>query len=147
MGALTYIDTSLLVKRYVAELGSTELEARLLGEQPQLIISELVRTELISALRRKERKALMTRSTSNQVMALFEQDIASEILRLKMLNAAVLQRSARLVGELQAPLATLDALHLATALMHGAVEFFTTDDQLARAAKEAGLIVWPDFTT
>jgi predicted nucleic acid-binding protein len=88
----------------------------------------------------------MTRNASDQVMVLFAQDVASEVLTLKSLNALVLKRSASLVGELQSPLATLDALHLATALIHGATQFFTTDDQLARAANESGLTVWPEFS-
>ncbi len=145
MGQLTYIDTSLLVKRYVTESGSAELEARLLGEQPQLIISELVRAEIISTFRRKERNAVIARVGSDRAMQYFEQDAAAGVLSLKPLNAAVVTRAARLIGELQSPLATLDALHLATALIHGAAHFFTTDDQLTKAAKEAGLIVWPEF--
>jgi predicted nucleic acid-binding protein len=146
MRPITYIDTSLLVKRYVTESGSAELEARLIAEQPHLIISELVRAELISALRRKERKAIMTRAGSDLAVQCFEQDIATGVLSLKSLNPAVVARAARLIGELQSPLATLDALHLATALIHTATHLFTTDDQLTRAAREAGLIVWPEFS-
>ena len=38
----------------------------------------------------------------------------------------------------------LDATHLATALVHNADMFLTNDKQLARAALETGLQVWPD---
>jgi len=38
---LTYIDTSMLLKRYVPELGAEELDLRLTQEQPDLILSEL----------------------------------------------------------------------------------------------------------
>jgi predicted nucleic acid-binding protein len=145
MTTITYIDTSLLVKRYVTESGSAELEARLIGEQPNLVISELVRAELISTLRRKERRAIMTRKGSHLAAQCFEQDIATGVLSLKSLNSVVVARAALLIGELKSPLATLDALHLATALLHNAMHFFTTDEQLSKAAREAGLIVWPEF--
>jgi len=145
MGVLTYIDTSMLVKRYVPEVGAQALEQRLLGELPTLIISELVRVEFVSSLRRMERKGLIDRDFGNAALAYFLDDIAQARIKVLPLNPICLERAASLIAQLKSPLATLDGLHLATALIHRAAHFFTTDLQLSRAALEAGLIVWPEL--
>ena len=146
MGPVTYIDTSLLVKRYLPEVGSDELEARLLTEQPQLVVSELVNTEIISTFRRKERQGLIERSFANAAHARFLTDLQSNAIESLPLSEHVVQKASSLLLDLRSPLATLDALHLATALIHEAKFFFTSDIQLSRAAHEAGLSVWPDFS-
>jgi predicted nucleic acid-binding protein len=145
MGVLTYIDTSMLVKRYVPEVGAQALEQRLLGELPTLIISELVRVELVSSLRRMERKGLIDRGFGSAALAYFMDDITQARVKVLPLNSMCLERAASLIAQLKSPLAALDGLHLATALIHHAVHFFTTDLQLSRAASEAGLVVWPEF--
>ena len=145
MGVLTYIDTSMLVKRYVPEVGAQALEQRLLGELPTLIISELVRVEFVSSLRRMERKGLIDRDFGNTALAYFLDDIAQARIKVLPLNPICLDRAASLIAQLKSPLAALDGLHLATALIHSAAHFFTTDLQLSRAALEAGLIVWPEL--
>ena len=50
-----YLDTSLLVKRYLPERGSDELESFLLAEQPEVVVSEIARIELLSTVSRKHR--------------------------------------------------------------------------------------------
>ena len=145
MALLAYIDTSLLVKRYLPEIGSAELEARLVAEQPHLVVSELVTTELISTLRRKERQGLIDRVFSNAAHARFLTDLHTGAIQTVPLNSYVVQKASNLLLDLDSPLATLDALHLATALLQNAEVFFTSDVQLSRAAQEAGLAVWPKF--
>lgn len=146
MGVLTYIDTSMLVKRYVPESGSEELEQRLAVERPQIIVSDLLNVELTSSLRRMERKNLIDRSFMDEALQHFTNDIAQGRIQIVPLTNACLLRAAKLMRDLKSPLATLDAIHLATALIHGAAHFFTTDVQLSRAAKESGLTVWPEFS-
>ncbi len=145
MGVLTYIDTSMLVKRYVPETGAQALEQRLLGELPTLMISELVRVEFVSSLRRMERKSLIDRSFGDKAQAYFLDDIAQARIKVLPLNQMCLARAASLISQLKSPLAALDGLHLASALIYDAAHFFTTDVQLSRAAREVGLIVWPEF--
>ena len=145
MGALVYIDTSMLVKRYLPELGSDELEARLLAERPQLIASELIKIEMVSALRRRERQGAADRAFCNAAYALFLGDLLDRVVETVRLDGTQVERSTRLLLELASPLATLDALHLATAIEMDVAIFFTHDAQLSRAAQEAGLSVWPQF--
>ena len=56
-------------------------------------------------------------------------------------NTAVIPHATRLIRELSAPLATLDALHLASAQSLGCESLATGDRQFARAVRLCGLIV------
>jgi uncharacterized protein len=143
MNMLAYVDTSMLVKRYLPELGSEELEARLVAEQPELVVSELVQVELSSALHRRLREGFIDRSYFDDALEDFRQDIDRGDLRLIELDRACLHRAASLVRKLHAPIATLDALHLATALEHSCEIIFTNDAQLGRACASTGLACWP----
>ena len=100
----------MLVKRYLPELGSAELEARLLAEQPRLIASELVKAEMISTLRRKERQGLLDRAFSNAAHAHFLDDLHRMAIGTVWLDSGCVQRATRLLQDLQAPLATLDEI-------------------------------------
>jgi len=140
---LAYVDTSMLVKRYLPELGSEEFEARLLGERPDLIASEIVHPELASALRRRARQGHIDEQYLMDALDDFDQDVQRRAVRLAPLDTVCVHGAAHLVRRLRAPIATLDSLHLATALEHRCDIIFTNDSQLARAAVEAGLASWP----
>jgi len=142
---LTYIDTSMLLKRYVPELGAEELDLRLTQEQPDLILSELGRVELLSALARAVRAGRIDATFSANSYSRFLEDVSSGVVELQPIHSGVIQQAADVIRQLKQPLATLDSLHLATALRCQADMFFTTDQQLSRAAKEVGLAVWPAF--
>lgn len=135
----------MLVKRYLPELGSAELEARLLAEQPRLVASELIKAEVVSTLRRKERQGLLDRAFSNAAHARFLEDLHRAAISTVSLDGSSVRRATQLLLDLEAPLATLDALHLATALEQQVHIFFTHDAQLSHAARKAGLAVWPEF--
>lgn len=138
-----YIDTSLLVKRYTPELGSNELDAFLCEAQPLLFVSELSRLELASALARKRRDGLLSTQTHDTVNRQADADFFSGSIEVVRLETQVIQRALELMRTLTQPVATLDSVHLATALLDRATLFMTNDRQLARAALESGLQVWP----
>jgi predicted nucleic acid-binding protein len=141
-----YIDTSMLVKRYLPELGSEELESRLLAEQPHLSVGEIVHPEITSALRRKRRQGQIDDSYFQSALDRFHQDLHRGAIQVAPMERVCFQRAADLLRGLRAPLATLDALHLSCALELGCDIMFTSDAQLARAAHEAGLACWPEYS-
>ena len=143
MVQLAYFDTSLLVKRYVPESGSDELETYLCGQQPRLMVSELSRLELTSTLQRKMRERVLTLALFNAMQHQADEDLLSGAIELAALEGQVISKGLILMRTLKQTVATLDAIHLATALVHNADLFLTNDKQLARAALEAGLQVWP----
>lgn len=138
-----YIDTSLLVKRYTPELGSIELDDFLCEAQPLLFVSELSRLELASAFSRKGRAGLLSKQAHDAVNRQADADFFSGSIEIVRLESQVIQRALELMRTLTQPVATLDSVHLATALLDRATLFMTNDRQLARAAIESGLEVWP----
>ena len=142
MQQATYIDTSLLVKRYVTEPGSDELDAYLLDMQPSLFVSELSRLELASTLARKQREGRMTKLHHAALRQQADEDVLAGSLRLIQLESSVIRQGLSLMSTLDQAIATLDAIHLASALHQGVEVFMTDDKQLGRAALEAGLQVW-----
>lgn len=137
-----YIDTSVLVKRYVCEPGSDALDSFLVTAQPELIASEMVRLELVSAFGRKCREGRFPRSDFDKLQIQVDADLLSGRIELVTLHREVLQQALKLMRGLAQPVATLDAIHLASAMAQHVDVFMTADQQLGRAATEAGLATW-----
>ena len=137
-----YIDTSVLVKRYVSEPGSDALDTFLVTAQPDLIASELIRLELVSTFGRKCREGWFTSSDLDKLRIQADADLLSGRIELVNVRGDLLQQALDLMRRLVQPLATLDAIHLASALSEHVDIFMTNDQQLSRAATEAGLATW-----
>lgn len=137
-----YVDTSLLVKRYVTESGSDELDSYLFNMQPTLYISELTRLELASTFARKQREGRITKTHAATLRQQADEDVLSGMFKLVGLDSSVVRQGLHLMQTLSQALATLDSIHLASALKQGVAIFMTDDKQLALAANEAGLQVW-----
>jgi uncharacterized protein len=137
-----YIDTSVLVKRYVSEAGSDALDSFLVTAQPELVVSELIRLELVSTFGRKCREGRVTSADLDKLQIQADADLLSGRIELVSLRGDLLQHALGLMRRLVQPLATLDAIHLASALSEHVDIFMTNDQQLSRAAAEAGLATW-----
>ena len=75
---LAYVDTSALVKRFMTEAKSVEVEAFLMGQSHQYVLSSLSLTELKSVLQRRERESLI----SDEVVRLAQQQVILELERV-----------------------------------------------------------------
>ena len=137
-----YIDTSVLVKRYVSEPGSDALDSFLVTAQPELIVCELMRLELVSTFGRKCREGRFSSADLDKLQIQADADLLSGRIELVSLHGDLVQRALGLMRRLVQPLATLDAIHLASALSEHVDIFMTNDQQLSRAATEAGLATW-----
>lgn len=142
MTVSTYIDTSALAKRYVAERGSDEFETFVQAQGTDCVICQLATVELESLLRRLQRERLIDSGYAMQVRRDFASDMASALWSMQAFDAACFARANELLRALDAPLAALDALHLASAVEFGCDSLATGDQQLARAAAECGLTVY-----
>jgi uncharacterized protein len=138
-----YIDTSALAKRYLAERGSDAFDAFLIGQLDDCLISPLVATELESVVQRLLRERLIDKAYAVQVRQDFANDLIGALWSMRPFPNASLARAQELLRTLTAPLATLDALHLATAIEFECSALATGDRQLAKAAAEHGLEVHP----
>lgn len=137
-----YFDTSVLVKRYVKEEGSTA--ARRLLQRYRFLSSAVVPVEVLSALSRRrtagelaERDFLAIRSRLHKDRGYWE---------LVEVGAIVLSQAEELVQKTR--LRTLDALHVASALTFQAasgltVPFITADVRQREAAETLALnLIW-----
>ncbi len=141
-----YVDTSALVKRYIQESTSAAFDAFVAAAADDLFISPLTINEFESVLHRRLRQRDFDKPLMQRAQTLFGQDIAAALWQVQAFEPAAFQGATRLLRELGLPLATLDALHLASALHYGCSQMATSDQQLARAAHRSGLVIH-DFSS
>lgn len=140
---IVYLDASALVKRYVAEAGSSEVGA-LTDAASALGTSIVSRAEVSAALARAVRLRVLTRPAGTAAQRAFAGDWA-DLIRVQ-LGEPLIARAASLAWE--HGLRGYDAVHLASALwwreaVGDAVTVATYDRALWRSARAAGLAVWP----
>jgi len=131
---VTYLDTSALVKRFVSEAGSSEVQSLLTRGEP-VASATIAYPELYSGLTRRHREGVLShlqyrlacRRVESDWMALVKVELGAEIL-----SAArdLVQRHG---------LRAFDAIHLASALglqaaANEPVTFVAADQRLLRAA-------------
>jgi predicted nucleic acid-binding protein len=136
-----YVETSALAKRYVLESGSEAFEAFVQQPGGPLVITPLVATELHSVLARRLRMREIDETYHERACAFFTEDLQHAVWRTHPFPTPAFGIARRLIQDRGNTLATLDALHLASALELACQGFVTADKQLARAAAAAGLAV------
>jgi len=141
-----YIDTSALAKRYLNEQASAAFEAFVSERDDDFVISPLTVTEFESLLQRRLRLGDIDKRFLSRTRSLLTQDMAAALWQVHPFDPIAFETAGRLLRELDTPLATLDALHLGSALAFGCGQLATSDKQLARAAHRAGLAVH-DFSS
>jgi predicted nucleic acid-binding protein len=111
-----YVDTSVVVKLYIKEPDSEACEATVAGTT--LVSSRLLYCEFRTALLGKVSRGIISTDLRAEAWQEFEKDVAAQKIRLISLNDLLLRDAADLLSDLypNAPLGTLDALHLATYL-------------------------------
>lgn len=141
---IAYLDTSALIKRYVAERGSKETVA--LTSQAEVVATSIVsRAEVAAALAKAARTGLLSPAAARKAQRAFVGEWMD--LARVLVSEAVVERAQALAWE--HALRGSDAVHLASALfwqesVDGATVFATFDRRLWKAAREAGLNSWPD---
>jgi uncharacterized protein len=135
-----YLDASALVKLFVPETDSDELNQALAG-LTDVIVSDLALAEMASALGRRTREQRLTREEAQRLYREASRLHASSLSA--ELTPPIHRRAERLMLSLAIPLRALDALHLATALDADAATVVSFDPRLRDAAISQGLFVAP----
>jgi len=139
---LAYFDTSVLVKRYLDEQGSTR--ARSLIRNHRVVSSVVAPLEAVSALSRRQAAGLLSEAGFAASRARLLSD--RNHWELVDVDERVIERAGELIPSTR--LRTLDALHLASAMYFqwrsgNRVPFVTSDALLRDAAKRLSLrIIW-----
>jgi predicted nucleic acid-binding protein len=135
---ILFLDTSALVKLYMAEPGSERMREAAAREEP-MAVSVLAFAEIHATFARRRREELLLATELEQLQIAFADDW--EKLTQVPIGAAVLKSVPRLCG--RHPLRGADAVHLASALLlqeEGLeVTFACSDRRLLEAAAAEGL--------
>ena len=138
-----YCDTSALLKSFVNEPGSDDINSLLVGRD-DVLVSELAITELVSALSRRVREGTVTRGIAGQIYRSVVRRLDATIGPRLDLTPGVHRHAENLMMTLgDVPLRAADALHLALATLAGARSLVSFDSRLSTAARAAGLAVYP----
>jgi uncharacterized protein len=140
---IVYLDASALVKRYVAEAGSGEVNA-LIASASVVGTAIISRVEVSSALAKAVRMRLLLREEAASALQVFNAEWDS-LIRLQ-LTEVLISRAGTFAWE--HGLRGYDAVHLAAALfwqdiLGDPITVASYDRQLWDAAKVTGLVAWP----
>lgn len=143
MREIAYFDTSVLLKRYVREIGSTRAQGLL--RRYAVLTSALTPVEATSALVRRRSAGEIAAGDFDAIIRQLGRDRPH--WNLVDATQQVLDQAAAVIMEVG--VRTLDAIHLASALVvrtaarNRRLAFATGDDQQREAAQRLGLqVIW-----
>ncbi|HEY3205041.1 MAG TPA: type II toxin-antitoxin system VapC family toxin [Thermoanaerobaculia bacterium] len=138
-----YCDASALVKLYVPEAGSDELNQAVEGRR-DLLVSDLSITEIVSSLSCRRREGALEARIVSRLHRTILGHVEAGVYRKVELISATHREAERLLLSVEAvPLRAADALHLALAVAGDAASLMTYDRRLAGAGRAIGLSVFP----
>lgn len=124
---VVFIDTSSLIKRYVEETGSSEID-RYFTEDTIVYISPLTPVEMNSALKRKLREGSICDETYRAAIGSWHEDVHS--YSIVMFSDEIVSKAIDIVNSHDVK--TLDAFQISAAVLSGADESVTSDRQMHR---------------
>ncbi|WP_022799513.1 type II toxin-antitoxin system VapC family toxin [Thermus islandicus] len=141
---ILYLDSSALVKRYVAEEGSEEVEAWS-AEAEALATALIARVEVPAALAKARRLGVLRADEFRRAIRAFMEDWP-DLVQLPLTEALAVRAADLAVAH---GLKGYDAVHLASAsllaeLVDTPLAFAAFDRALRRAAQTEGLTVLPE---
>ena len=143
-----FMDTSALVKRYIAETGSKWVE--ILTDPTadnQIIVVRLTQVEVVSAFYRLQREGKIDSNDVAVVLKAFQHDWKTQY-KVVEISTDLLETAIALVQKY--PLRAYDSVQLAAALTvnpafanlsTGSFTFIAADNRLLNAAQEEGLLI------
>jgi predicted nucleic acid-binding protein len=139
-----YLDSAIIVKLLVREEDSSWFDRHVQGRE--LWSSELALTEVISAILTKERTGRLSVAERKAALSRFESMQEDEFIRVHSLTTGIVRHAAGLLTCCHPAVAlrSLDAIHLATAMMHPRGPLCTNDAKLRAAALRMGVTCFPE---
>src|SRR3569832_2380938 len=139
--AEAYLDTSALIKLYVAEAFSTEVE-QFVAAADGIVISRLSMLEWHCAMARRLCFGLFTKDYMNLARTEFTRHLAEGYFFFVLYDDPLLSDALRVLDSTNPiPLRTLDTIHLTAARNAGLARIATADDVMRRAAQQLQLEV------
>ncbi len=135
-----YLDTSALAKWYLNEALSDTVD-EYMSTLSYALISSLTIVEMRSLLLRRKRLKELDSGVVERIWSTFQEDQAVGSLVVLEITSESMSAATRLLDRVEAPLRSLDAMHLAVAEAARASECATADRLMATAAREIGIPV------
>ena len=142
-----FLDTSALVKRYVAETGSNWIRSITdVATGNRIAIAQITWVEVLSALARRQREGSLSASDFNVVVQDFSEDFENQYEVIEI-DQALMETAGELV--IQYPLRAYDAVQLASGLRfqsslsqipNAQLVFISADTRLLNIAQSEGLV-------
>jgi predicted nucleic acid-binding protein len=133
---ISFFDSSAFAKRFIEESGSNEIE-KICFDSESIAVSSICFPEIISALNRRLRE----NSISKKDYLLIKERLIEEFEHIEIINVVpeVIAKSILLLEKNS--LRTLDAIHVASALILKSDLFVSADKRQVVSARKAGLKV------
>ncbi len=141
---MIYWDTSCVLKLYVAESDSEQWERHAVTLNERFACSALLEAEIACALHNKESRGELISGGADALIAAFHEDrgagrfalfpVGEDVLKQAGVIAATCNRNPQPIQ-----LRTLDAIHLATAILLKCKRIATADQRMLAAADRLGL--------
>jgi len=145
---MSYWDTSCLIKLYVMESDSALFREHVKNRNETITSGDFARMEFMVAIRRKEAEGEIVAGSAERHLTHLDREIKAGNCLLMALDHAVRAEFENVVRRCyaQSPpvfIRTLDALHIATALVADETEIVATDKRLRDAATLLGFQLFP----
>jgi predicted nucleic acid-binding protein len=143
---VAFADTGFIASLYLEETTSQAADKALGGKREALPLTPLAMLELRNAFNRAVQRQRIKAAERDALWQDVEADIASGFLVLTPVASDELHQKARQLSDRHTPTLgtrSLDLLHIASALLLGAKEFFSFDDRQRKAAASEGLKIKP----
>ena len=140
----SYYDTGLLLKLYTNERDSEMVRNFVVRRREALVFTPMHHAECVSALRLKCFRGEASEEEVAGALRDIESDVATGVLRAAPVDWDAAWLRCRILSDAHATSTgcrTLDALHVACALLLGADQLMTGDGRQASLARKAGLRV------
>lgn len=132
-----YLDTSVLLPCYLPEAFSRKA-ARRLAQEERLIVSYLTEVEFYSSLSKKLRMGEIAEQDAKLMANSFILHLEAGLYERAWITFDCFQSAKTLLQELEAPLRTLDALHLACCRLSN-YRLLTADSTMAKGAQQLNI--------
>ncbi len=134
-----YLDTSVVVALYIPELKSSRIQA-FVSEcgGGGTTISTLTELEFNSAVSRRVRMKEISRKDGLMIISEFQLHVKNRIFKIIPITQTEYSLAANWVGNLETPLRSLDALHLAASFSNK-LELVSADTSLVKSAGTLGI--------
>ncbi|HEY1662733.1 MAG TPA: type II toxin-antitoxin system VapC family toxin [Verrucomicrobiae bacterium] len=138
-----YLDSCIIVKLVSHEPDSADYHRLVAGNL--VVTSELAVAEVRSALLMKERVGRISASVRQAGWRLFQEKVRDQEFLLLPVNRQVVERAGAVIDQCHPAVAlrTLDAIHVATAELHGGEEMCSSDERVQKASDFIGLALTP----